>query len=208
MFRRIVTAGLAALLLSTLGTVPAQAATVKPLRLADYAITISAPPATPGSVCNTGQQLDCGSVNVEATFSGLKGRARPAGGGPQGDLTGSVQVTRVYGCQSGEGRVLTRYTRRVEETVALGTRMDTGYSIPVQGDTLTSTTFAFLPDSQPGNCPAGSRATTYSIRANHVRLVLDSYSASIPDAKYAAPGSARWFGAAPAPVRIAPIVPA
>jgi hypothetical protein len=209
MLKKIVSAGVGVLLLTALGTVPAQAATLKPLRLTQYAVTVVAPPAQAATVCNGGSELNCGYVAVRATFSGLSGRERPPYPGPPVvDLAGSVEVSRTYGCARPDGRRLKRYDRRVTETVVLDTRRSSGLLIPATGDTATGETFAFLWDSQPGQCPAGTTAMVYSISARHATLDLVSRWASIPSTSYSAPARARWDGAAPNPVAApAPVIP-
>jgi hypothetical protein len=201
MHKKIVSIGVGVLLLSCLGAVPAQAAAVRPLRLAQYAVTISAPPEVPRSVCNGGSELNCGTVAVQATFSGLAGRARPTSpGAPVVELAGSVDVTRTYGCAAADGRRLQRLDQKVTERLRLGTRRSSGLTVPPTGDTTTGVTYAFLPDSQPRQCPAGTTPMVYSIAAKGVRLELLSRWAPIPSKDYSAPGRARWDGAAPNPV--------
>ena len=199
MLRRSATVALVAVLLSSLGALPARASSPPRLHLDSYAIDVFAP-LSPASVCDSGSLLNCGGVAVSTTFSGLTGRARPAPGPAQTNLVGSVRVARVYGCQTSAGRRLHRFDRRIEQTFRLDTRRGFGFSVPASGDTLTATTYAFLSDSQPGNCPGGTQGMTYAIRATNVKLRLVSLWAPIPSADYRAPGRAQWRGAVPAPV--------
>ena len=180
---------------------PAEAAAPKRLRLGSYSIVVLAPPTTPGAACDLGSQLNCGYVQIAAVFSGLNGRDRPTSEGPPyGNLTGTVHVVRVYGCQNTQGKRLKAYDRRVESDETLNTRRSLGYTIPMTGDTLNAATYAFLTDRQPHNCPSGTDAMTYSIKASGAKLDLTSYWAAIPSAKYSASGRAQWNGAVRAPV--------
>ena len=183
---------------------PAEAAAPKRLRLDSYSLLIWAPPATPGTACDSGSQLYCGYVSLSTVFSGLNGRDRPTlYGPPYGNLVGTVHVVRVYGCQNAQGKRLKAYDTTVAADEMLNTRRALGYTIPLTGDTITPTTYSFLPDRQPGNCPAGTQGMTYSIKARGTKLELVSGWASIPDANYSAPGKAQWTGAVPAPIHAA-----
>jgi hypothetical protein len=203
--------GIIAISLATLTAVPAAAApaaNARPLRLANYSITVSAPPSsipqqTSGAACDLGSRLYCGNIAISATFSGLGNRARPQTPAPSINLLGSVSVTRTYGCTTNNGRLVHRFDRVVRESVPLNTRRASGTSIPPTGDTLTITTYAFLLDSQPFNCPAGLNPVTTSIVASGAQLKLDSYFESVPDATYNAPRRAAWYGIAPTPPRVA-----
>lgn len=213
MLKKSVVTGILAISLATLTALPAAASTAsapssRPLRLANYSVTVSGPPATipqqtSGAACDVGSRLYCGSVAISATFSGLGNRARPANPGPPTiNLKGTVNVTRTYGCTNGSGRVVHRLNRTVRETAELNTRRAMGTSIPPTGDTLTMTTYAFLLDKQPSNCPPGLKPVNTSIVASGAKLVLDSYFESVPDATYNAPRRAAWFGVAPTPPRV------
>lgn len=184
-------------------TVPAvaEAAPVpQELTLTSYTATVVGPNA-PAEVCDY-SQINCGYLAVQATFSGLDRFARPTDpiGPPEGGFSGSAQVRREYGCADAGGKRLHRYDRSVTEVVGLNTRRGSGFKIPRTGDTLTSTTYAFLADLQPGNCPAGTTATTYKIVATKIQLALDFYVEGFPDATYKAPARAQWVGAVPAPL--------
>lgn len=207
--------GIIAISLATLTAVPAAAAppaasssTARPLRLANYTVTVYGPPSsipqqTSGAACDLGSRLYCGYVAISATFSGLGARARPQTPAPSINLLGSVSVTRTYGCTTSNGRLVHRFDRVVRESVPLNTRRANGTSIPPTGDTLTITTYAFLLDRQPFNCPAGLNPVTTSIVASGAQLKLDSYFESVPDATYNAPRRAAWYGIAPTPPRVA-----
>ncbi len=197
MWKRVVAAGTAVVLLMFCAP-RAQAAAIKPLRLVSASLSV-APPISPATACDEGSALNCGYVIVSAVFSGLDGRARPTPGALVGDLLGTARVTRIYGCQDQRGHRLHRYDRTVTHEEGLDTRRGTGYLIPVAGDTLGATTFAFLPDRQPGNCPAGTTAMTYRITASHLRLEIQSFWGPIPNATYKVHGRAHWCGAVPTP---------
>lgn len=197
MFRRAAVVCIAVVMMST-GALPAEASRPKPLTLQSYVISVGAPNA-PATICDQGSWLNCGFVSVAAKFAGLDGRPRPAEpGAPSGNLTGTVHVSRTYGCQHGTHR-LNRYDRRVEEEAFLNTRRGFGFSTPVSGNILSVTAYAFLLDAQPGNCPAGAQAVTYEIRASNAKLSLVSVTAPFPSAHYPAPGKAQWRGAVPTP---------
>lgn len=180
----------------------AEAAPVKPLRLASYTVRVL-PPVAPAFAC-TYQLINCGYVEVNATFSGLdRASWRPTDdepGPPQGNLSGTTRITRVYGCANAAGKRLRSYDRTVTETVDLNTRQGSGIRFPGSGDTFTRTTYAFLDDNQPGNCPAGTTATTYKIVASHTQLELDVYINDFAVGTYRAPGCGKWIGAVPTPV--------
>jgi hypothetical protein len=198
MFRRVAFGGVLVVLLSFCGP-PAQARPVRPLSLSSYTMSVISPNAT-ASICDQGSWLNCGYVQVAAQFAGLEGRERPADpGAPSGNLSGTVHVSRIYGCQKGTKR-LTGYDRRVNEDVYLNTRRGLGFSTPASGNILTVTVYAFLLDAQPRNCPKDTQAMTYEIKAAGVELQLQSVSAPFPSAHYSAPGMARWCGAVPTPI--------
>lgn len=203
MAKRIFTV-LVSALLTWLSVVSAQAAQPAPLVLSSYVIQVAAPNA-PATKCDTGSELHCGYVSVAASFSGLSGRSRAGSDFYDGELTGIVHVVRTYGCQSTSGHRRKKYDRVVALDVPLETRRSTGFHVPAEGDQLNITTFAFLLDAQPGNCPPHTQAMTYKIKASHVRLMLTSYVPSIPSAAYSAPGQAKWKGAVPTPT--APTAP-
>jgi hypothetical protein len=201
--------GILAISLVALTAVPASASAPAPraLRLANYTTTVSGPPATiPGPpsdpACNDGSLLYCGIIAINATFSGLGNRARPQTPAPSINLLGSVSVTRTYGCTNAAGRLQYRFNRVVRESAPLNTRRGFGTSIPTTGDTLAITTFAFLRDRQPFNCPPGMTAVNTSIVASGASLQLDSYFESVPDATYKAQRWAAWFGIRPTPPRV------
>jgi hypothetical protein len=198
-----------AISLTTLTAAPAVASAPvpAPLRLASYTTTVAGPPATipqqqSGAACDQGSRLYCGSVAITATFSGLGDRARPQSPAPTINLLGTVSVTRTYGCADKAGRVHRRFDRTVKESAELNTRRANGASIPATGDTLTLTTYAFLVDRQPFNCPPGFTGVTTSIVAKQAKLTLDSYFESVPTATYSAPRMASWVGVAPTPPRV------
>ena len=111
-----------------------------------------------------------------------------------------VSVTRIYGCQDAGGNRLTDYDRKVKEKLDLATRRGFPVTVPPTGDILRVVVWAFLPDSQPGNCPAGTRAMVYEIEAKGVKLEFRSfYPDVIPSARYSLPGKADWTGAVPTP---------
>jgi hypothetical protein len=193
----------AATALLPLSLLPAQTASAhtvrpQPLYLSDYSVGIA--PPTLGPSCDLGSQLNCGFVIVSANFQGLDGRGpRPTNTPEDGDLTGTVRVTRTYGCQQPDGKRLKGFTRKISEIAPLETRRAFGYSIPAAGNTLSVSTFAFLLDNQPGNCPAGTQPRVYRIRAHGAKLVLRSDWAPVPSKNYSAPARAEWRGSVPTP---------
>jgi hypothetical protein len=201
--------GILAISLAALTAAPASASAPAPraLRLANYTVSVTGPPTTiPGpphdSECNDGSILYCGIISISATFSGLGNRARPHTPEPNINLMGSVSVLRTYGCTNQGGRVQHRFDRVVREVAPLNTRRAFGTRIPETGDTLGMTTFAFLRDRQPLNCPPGLKAVNTSIVAMGAKLQLNSYFESVPDATYKAPRWAAWFGIRPTPPRV------
>jgi len=206
MIRRALAASAAimGLLLGGVGVGVAEAAPLKPLRLASYTVAVL-PPVAPAFAC-TYNFINCGFVAVTATFSGLdRAPWRPTDdqpGPPQGNLSGTTDVSRVYGCADAAGKRLRSDDRTVTETVNLNTRQGTGLRFPATGDTVTATTYAFLDDHQPGQCPAGTTAMTYKIVASHTRLELDSYLDGFATGTYRAPARAQWIGAVAAPVTV------
>ena len=178
---------------------PAEAGQPKPLHLQSYVISVT-PPNPGATICDQGSWLNCGNVSVTANFTGLDSHAIPPETSPaDGNLIGTVYVSRTYGCRQGSKR-LTRYDRRVDEVAFLNTRRGFGFSIPAAGTSLSVTTYAFLLDAQPGNCPAGTEAITYEIKAGNAKLSLESVSPYFPSKSYAAPRKAQWCGAVPTPV--------
>lgn len=71
--------------------------------------------------------------------------------------------------------------------------------LPAAADTVTATTYALLPDRQPGNCPAGSRAMTYKLSVSKVRLTFELLGDRPAAWTYAPRGYAVWSGAMPTP---------
>lgn len=194
MFRRT---GLALLLggLLTSLAVPAFAAPLEPLKLENASLSVSGPQPN-ATRCDKGSELNCGSVTVSAEFSGLEGRNPPSTTPYSGYLSGTARVTRTLGC-SLDGKRLRKYDVKVRAEEPLDPRRYFPYRLPATGDTVTLTIYAFLLAVPAPDCPTGAQAVTYEIRANKVRLTLDSYEASIPDATYAVPGTAVWRGAVP-----------
>lgn len=199
--RRSLATFVAVLAVSLFAPAMAEAAPApKKLTLATYTATVGAPNA-PAEVCDY-NQINCGLLAVEATFTGLDRFPRPTGevGPPEGGLYGSAEIRRTYGCASETGKRLHRYDETVTETVGLNTRRGTGFRVPRQGDTLGPvTTYAFFDDRQPGDCPAGTTPMTYKIVASKISLELDFYVDGLPAADYKAPARAQWVGAVPTP---------
>lgn len=200
MVRRVFMSLLAIVALLLGGQAVAEAAPLRPLWLANYTVSVWAPVA-PASQCDY-NWINCGTVAVQATFAGVdRASWRPTGDpmGPEGNLSGTVQVSREYGCQNAAGKRLRSYDRTVTETAYLNTRRGTGFTFPRTGDTVTATTYAFLSDRQPGNCPAGTTAMTYKIVAKQTRLELSSYLNGVTSGTYVAPARGVWVGAVPTP---------
>jgi hypothetical protein len=200
--RRVLGSMVAAVVLAlTAQPAAAQAAPpVKKLSLSSYSVTIT-PPSAPGTVCDY-NWFNCGFVSISASFDGLDRFPRPEGpigSRPEGDLAGTIQVSRVYGCADASGKRLHRYDRTVSETAGIGSRRGTGFRIPRTGNTVHANSYAFLLDAQPHNCPAATTAMTYKLVVKQVRLELDMYVPEIPDGSYKVPSQVRWIGAVPTP---------
>jgi len=201
MFRRAIAGAVAGVVLTAAFAAPASACrpSPRPVVLASYTVVVFAPTNIP-TYCDYAA-VSCGGAGVQATFSGLTGRDR-SGSTTQrndGDLTGTIQVTRVYGCADASGHRLHRYNTRVTQTLSMDTRQGSGYRLPATGDTFQTGTYTFPNDGQPHNCPTGTTAMIYEFIARHATITLDSTVPSIPDHTYRAPGVARWVGAVPAP---------
>ncbi|WP_420121981.1 hypothetical protein [Nakamurella sp.] len=200
MIRRILLSLLATIALLLGGASIAEAAPLKPLYLAKATISTGVT-EYPVPVCDY-NSFSCGYVSVAATFAGLN-RApwRPTGPEyPEALLNGTVQVSRDYGCADSSGKRLRQYDRTVNETAQLGVRRGAPVPFPREGDTVTITTWAFLSDSQPGNCPAGTTPTMYKLVAKHAKLELVSLVTDTTGT-YCASGRSQWVGAAPTPAR-------
>jgi hypothetical protein len=206
MLRRFIASAVTAAALLALVAAPASAAdTVPTLRLVSATVEIAPPPAVAVPVsswpnCDSGSKLNCGYVVVDATFAGLGDSARPDFIGRHGDLTGSVNITRTYGCKNPGGKIVHHFDRTVTETQSLNTRRQLGLTIPATGDTLGGTTFAFLYDSQPGNCPKNFTPVNTSIVVSGVKLSLDVRFGTIIGGTYDLKKSASWYGVAPGPI--------
>lgn len=201
MLKRLAGVGLIALLLS-LVAMPAEAAVAPTkLKLSSYSLTVGAPTAPVTDQTCDYNWIFCGFVQVDATFSGFNSHERPAG--PALRLGGSANVTRVYGCQSAAGKRLNAYNVTVRETASLDARRGQPSFIPAAGDKLSMSTYAFLNDAQPGNCPAGSTAMIYRFSYYYTQLTLDSYVSAIPSGTYRALGYKVWTGAVPTPKLVA-----
>jgi hypothetical protein len=196
-----------ALLVSLLSTllltmpVAAQAASKsRPLTLSSHVTTVTLSPPQIAPICDQGSFLNCGTVTVQATFSGLAGRTLPPAQGPmpEGNLSGTATLTRAYGCDR-DGKRLTAYNRRVVETLTLNTRRGFGFTVPRTGDQLSVSTYGFPMNSEPDNCPANSTPTVYAMKVTGVKLSLTfAEGLSIAPGSYRA-SSARWDGAVPTP---------
>ena len=197
--RSVLAVSIATLVLGVLTPAVAEAAPApKKLTLTSYTAAVEAPQA-PAEVCDY-NFINCGYLSVEATFSGLDRFPRPDGSAIQdGGFSGTAEIRRTYGCENADGKRLRSYDRTVTETVGLNTRRGTGFRIPAEGDSFSTTTYAFFDDAQPGNCPDGTTAMTYKIVAKKIALELDFYDNALPDATYTAPARAQWVGAVPAP---------
>lgn len=134
MVRRIlVAAGLVvAVMLAGQSAVRAAPPSAKSLWLANYTVSVG-PPSAPVDECIY-STFSCGVVVVRATFGGLKRiSGRPPGGSPgpsEGNLMGTTQVARTYGCQDASGKRLRSFDRTVAETVELDTRRSSGFLYP------------------------------------------------------------------------------
>lgn len=201
MTRRVLVSLAATLALLLGGTGAAEAARLRPLWLANYTITAGAPDA-PATQCDD-NWIMCGYVSVEATFAGLNRASWRPGPDvpprPEASLDGTVQVSREYGCQNSAGKRLRTYDRTVSETANLGLRRGIPISFPREGDTVKATTWAFLADRQPRNCPAGTTPMMYRLTAKNVTLKLTSYVNGTTTGSYRAPGRSVWVGAVPTP---------
>lgn len=198
MIRRILLSLLATIALLVVGASVAQAAPLKPLHLATSTITTGVT-EYPVPTCDY-NFFSCGYVSVQATFAGLN-RASWRPTGPEGLealLNGTVEVSRDYGCADSSGKRLRQYNRTVKETASLGLRRGAPISFPRTGDTVTATTWAFLSDAQPGNCPAGTTPTMYKLVAKQAKLELVSLVTDTTGT-YRAPGRSVWVGAAATP---------
>lgn len=198
MIRRILLSLLATIALLVVGASVAQAAPLKPLHLATSTITTGVT-EYPVPTCDY-NFFSCGYVSVQATFAGLN-RASWRPTGPEGLealLNGTVEVSRDYGCADSSGKRLRQYNRTVKETDSLGLRRGAPISFPRTGDTVTATTWAFLSDAQPGNCPAGTTPTMYKLVAKQAKLELVSLVTDTTGT-YRAPGRSVWVGAAATP---------
>ncbi len=210
MMRRVLgSLGLSMVLAVTVQSVAQAAPTSAANTLTPISHTLKVqPPDAPASVCDY-NQINCGFVVVQVTFAGLDSNAsrptEPGYGPPEGNLSGTVDVTRVYGCQNANGKRLRTYDRTVVETVTLNTRRGSGFRFPRTGDTVTATTYAFLGDRQPGNCPAKTTAMMYKLVARHVQLELDSYVPGITGSTTPVKSRHAWSGAVPTPVSAATI---
>ncbi|MBM9468379.1 hypothetical protein [Nakamurella leprariae] len=197
-------------LLSTLLllTVPmtAQASTKqnRPLTLTSHITTVTLSPPQIAPICDQGSFLNCGTVTVQATFSGLAGRALPPRQGPmpEGNLTGTATLARAYGCER-DGKRLRAYNRTVVEPLPLNTRRGFGFTVPRTGDQLSVSTYGFPANAEPRNCPAGATPTVYAMKVSNVRLQL-SFTTGFPIAasSHSLKGSSRWDGAVPTPSAI------
>ena len=150
--------------------------------------------------CDGANFFDCGFVHVQASFSGLEGRSRPAAADDPHVLNagGTVVVARTYGCQNAKGKRLRTYDRTVTETLGLNTRRGIPLTIP-DGDILDVDVYAFLLDAQPGGCPDGTQAMLYRLVAKQVRVELESRWAPVPGGTYKLRGRDVWTGAVPTP---------
>jgi hypothetical protein len=166
--------------------VTAQAAEVRPAVVADSSMTVYPPSEYQDGNCGYMRRAFCGSVEVDVTFTGFPDHGLESE--QYGELIGTVQVTRTYGCQSDSGERLSRYQVKVREIAPLNTR----YSILIPAGGGSYRLDAWLSEASPTSCPAGTAAKTYSIKAKAARVTLNAYTPLIPTTTYALPGSAQW----------------
>lgn len=197
MIRRILLSLLATIALLLGGATIAEAAPLKPLYLANSTISTGVT-EYPVPTCDY-NFFSCGYVYVQATFAGLNRASwRPTEEGLDALLDGTVEISRDYGCADSTGKRLRKYDRTVNGTASLGVRRAMPVSFPKEGDTVTITTWAFLSDAQPGNCPAGTTPRLYKLVAKHAKLELISLVTQ-STGTYRAPGRSVWVGAAATP---------
>jgi hypothetical protein len=143
--------------------------------------------------CDPTRAGSCGYITTVATFTGLDGYARPSETQySAGNLDGSIEVTRTYGCQDATGNRLHRFDQKVATTEGLTNYRGGGFNIPATGDELTSINYVFLSDRMPGNCPAGTTGTLYKITTGKVRLATVFRVEGFTDGKYKASTHGKW----------------
>jgi hypothetical protein len=213
MLRRLSASAVLAAVLFAVTAVPASAADAAPalaapLTLTSYTVGVAGPPETAATLtsapnCDSRQRINCGFVVLEASFAGLTDSPRTQRQiqGQAGYLGGTINVTRTYGCQNPGGKLVHRFDRTVTETLSLAPRGAGGFTIPATGNTLSTGVFAFLPDSQPGNCPKNFIPVNTSIVASGAKLIVTSSAPlSFGSGDYDAPKSASWYGVRPTPI--------
>jgi hypothetical protein len=172
------------------------AAPTAKLKLSSFEATIH-PPLSVADSCDETRAGVCGFLMTQTEFTGLDSFARPTE--PQysaGNLEGTIEVTRTYGCEDARGKRLHRYGQKVSTTERLTNYRGGGFNIPATGDELTSINYVFLDDRLPGNCPAGTTATLYKITAGKARLSLEFRVPGFPNGTYKASDRTSWTAGA------------
>lgn len=146
---------------------------------------------TPG--CDRGQAGDCGYLVTTSIFRGLQKFPRPSETlYNAGNLTGSIEVTRTYGCRDATGNRLHRLDRKVTTSEGLTNYRGGAVNIPTTGNTITKYSYVFLGDRLPTDCPSGTTPALYKIKTGNASLYLEFFVDGYPDGTYSARTGASW----------------
>lgn len=192
MMRRVLGSAVLALLLVLTVQPAAEAAPAKQLKLVSFTVTIS-PGDSETPNCDPTQAGHCGYLTTQAVFKGLGKYPRSAETVySAGNLNGSIEVTRTYGCRDANGKRLHRYDQKVFTTEGLTNYRGGGFNIPATGDTLTSINYVFLQDRLPADCPAGTTPALYKITTGKAQLTLEFRVPGFTNGAYRTSTHAKW----------------
>ncbi len=192
MKRRVLGSAVLAAALILTAQPAAQAAPPARFTLANFSVQVD-PGDSEAPGCNRGQAGDCGYLITTSVFRGLDQFPRPSETlYNAGNLTGSIEVTRTYGCRDATGKRLHRLDRKVVTSEGLTNYRGGAVNIPTSGNTITKYSYVFLSDRLPTDCPSGTTPALYKIKTGKAALYLEFFVDGYPDGTYSTRTGATW----------------
>jgi hypothetical protein len=166
--------------------------TAGPLRLDGASVNV-VPPASAGTAAGCPAVNGCGRIEL----FGVPYRPGDRSTLLRGALKASGTLVRTYGCVTPAGRRLHRYDTRVVEPAAFNGGPGKVFTLVAGRDATQVTLVAALDDSQPGNCPSGTRAVLFRIAVKKVAITLVAFTNPEQRTTRSIPDRWHWAGVIP-----------